>query len=298
MTWCRGLEAWMKQDVPLAGYTTYRIGGRAAYFLTPPDASAFATAYRAARASGLPVWVMGLGSNLLVDDAGVEGIVLSTRGLTAFDGSPDDPMVTAGAGLSLQQVVRWAAKHGRSGLEAMAGIPGSVGGAVVMNAGTPEGCIADAVYAVWCADGDGRLYRRGALDVAWDYRRTNLSDPVVEVEFRLRRGDAERVQAAVDAALERKRGRQPVELPSAGCFFKNPPGDAAGRLIEAAGLKGFRVGSAEVSAKHANFIVNHGGARAADVRAVGRAVRDRVNERFGILLENEVRLWPDVSGWA
>lgn len=296
MNWRSGLEDILEHDAPLSERTTFHIGGTAEFLLTPRDTASFARAYKAACASGLPVRVLGCGSNLLVDDAGVPGIILSTAGLRTRGPVDANGIMRVAAGANLKQLVSWCAQSGLNGLECLAGIPGTVGGAVVMNAGAYNGSIGAAVRTVWCVARDGKLFRRDCADVEWAYRRTDIDAPVVEVEFKLGRENSDSVLDRMADALITKHRAQPVGIPSAGCFFKNPPGDSAGRLIDAAGLKGISVGHASVSAQHANFIVNHGGASSSDVLRLFRTVKDNVRERFGVALENEVRFWPSAGG--
>ena len=291
MAWYCGLESMLKRDVPLAERTTFRIGGPASFFLEPPDERAFGRAYAAAKASGLPVRVLGGGSNLLVANEGVAGIVLATARLCDSAPVVARNRLRARAGTPLATVVDWAAQAGLRGLGCLAGIPGTVGGAVWMNAGGRNGCVGECVDAVWCAGEDGSIFMQRGRDVGWGYRSTDISHPIVAVEFVLESDQPGRLRDEVAEALKAKRRTQPVALPSAGCFFKNPRNDSAGRLIERAGLKGLRVGAARVSQTHANFIVNMGGATAGDVRLLCRRIRDCVCELFGVELETEVHLW-------
>jgi UDP-N-acetylmuramate dehydrogenase len=251
--------------------------------------------------SRLPVFILGGGSNLLVSDHGVPGIVICTTKLAdksmpaqsyaTFSEHAAGSLVQLRAGTNLEKAVLWTARAGLSGLECLAGIPGTVGGAVRMNAGGRYGMICDAVAAVWCVDTQGRIYQRTADDIQWGYRATDLGDPIVRVEFDLKRKPAEAVRLQRAKILSEKRASQPVQQHSAGCFFKNPGEDKAGELIEMAGLKGYRIGEACVSPKHANFIVNLGGATANDVLALTDTVRDRVYAEFDVSLENEVSTW-------
>lgn len=298
MSWHRGLDHIIQRDVSLAPHTTFRIGGKAEYLATPRDGREFGAVYAAARKSGLPVHILGLGSNLLVADEGVPGVVVATRRMCRMYETRRDGVVRVEAGVPLQRLIGWAVSRGLAGVEMLVCIPGSVGGAVVMNAGTPEATIGEAVVGVWCVDGAGRLFRRDAADVSWGYRTTDINEPVVEVEVALRPEDPDEIQSRMTAALRRRQVTQPLDLPSAGCFFRNPPGDAAGRLLDLAGMKGARLGGAEVSAKHANFIVNRGGARASDVVALARMASERVFTAFGVRLEEEVRFWPCLAASA
>ena len=298
MNWYAGLETTPEHNVSLSEYTTFRIGGRARFMLAPAHTDDFAAAYCAARRAGLPVHVLGNGTNLLVADEGVAGVVLSTRGLCECEAVSDGEIIRAGAGLCLRQLVGWTARTGLKGLEFLAGVPGTVGGALYMNAGSAGEGIGSRVTAVWCVDDKGIVSRRKGDTIAWGYRQTDITQPIVRAEFRLQRDDPEMLIERMAESLLAKRRTQPVAAASAGCFFKNPPGDSAGRLIDAAGLKGARVGNAAVSARHANFIVNYGGAKASDVFRLCKVVRERVRYQFGIVLENEVCFWPGAPGWT
>ena len=301
MSWYSGLESFVRLDESLANRTTFAIGGRAAYFVEPATEAEFAAGFAAAVRSRLPVFILGGGSNLLVSDQGVPGIVICTTKMAdkampaqshfSFSEHAAGSLVQFRAGTSLEKTVLWTARAGLSGLEALAGIPGTVGGAVRMNAGGRYGMICDAVHAVWCVDPQGRIYMRNGEDIQWGYRATDMGDPIVRVAFDLKRKPPEAVRLQRSRILSEKRASQPVQQHSAGCFFKNPGEDKAGELIEMAGLKGYRVGEACVSLKHANFIVNLGGATATDVLALSDTVRDRVYAEFDVSLENEVSTW-------
>ena len=292
MPWHRGLEPFLKRCEPLAVRTTFRIGGAAAFFLEPPDEDAFADAYAASRRSGLPVRILGGGSNVLITDEGVRGVVLSTAGLRGPTGAAEQGKVRAQAGTSLSGLIRWAVRHGLAGIEGLAGIPGTVGGAVCMNAGGRDGTIGERVATVWCLGRDGKTFARQGRDVRWGYRSTDIGEPVTAVELLLDRDRPAKIRERIETTLAAKLESQPVAEMSAGCFFKNPRGASAGKLIDDAGMKGKRVGKACVSSRHANFIVNLGGATADDVLALCGQVRERVREQHGVLLENEVRCWP------
>ena len=295
MSWYDGLEDILRRNEPLAKRTTFRIGGPAATFLEPDDERQFALAYSAALRSGLPVHILGGGSNLLICDEGVPGVVLSTALLQSGAPAVHEGRVVVRAGMRLSRLVRWTAQSGLAGLECLAGIPGTVGGAVRMNAGGRYGCVGGRVEAIWCADRRGETVMRQARHVRWGYRSTDIAEPILAVEFQLERDSAGKTEGRLTEILEEKRSSQPVELRSAGCFFKNPPKESAGRLIDGAGMKGRRVGGACVSDKHANFIVNLGGATARDVLALSTQVRERVRECFRVSLESEVCYWPQAA---
>ncbi|SRR5258706_14778546 len=295
MTWPGGSKRSVASRFPLSRATTFRIGGPAEWAARPSTAAEAAEVLRAAREEGLPVRCVGMGSNLLVSDEGVGGLVLLMRGLSSirFDGD----RVAFGAGVTNAQAVKATRSRGLSGLECLVGYPGTLGGAVRMNAGGAHGYVGPLVEEVHGVDGEGRAVVRAGRDCAFRYRGSALEDLVVtEVVLRLPTGeDPEEYALRCRAVYDRKRASQPLRMHSAGCVWKNPPGDAAGRLVEAAGLKGRRVGGAEVSAVHANFIVNRGGATCAAVLALMEEVRLRVLDASGIALEPEVIHWSDAA---
>jgi UDP-N-acetylmuramate dehydrogenase len=278
----------LKTDEPLARHTTWGIGGPADYYLELKNQNELIQLILWARAHGLPVTPLGQGSNVLVGDTGVRGVTFRLRGefeRWRFDGD----VVHAGAGVLLPTLSRAAAERGLTGAEPFCGIPGTVGGALQTNAGTPEGDIGGRVRAATVVDADGvvRVLQRG--DMSFSYRRSSLAGAtVLSVDLQLRAGSKNDILAAVDRQLKRRAQRQPLGTRNCGSVFKNPTGDHAARLIEAAGLKGLRVGGAQVSLKHANFIENVAHATAADVRALIDTARRTVQERFGVALELEV----------
>jgi UDP-N-acetylmuramate dehydrogenase len=237
-----------------------------------------------------------MGSNLLVADEGVGGVVLLMRGLGGI--GIDGTRVTFGAGVTNSQAVKATRARGLSGLECLVGYPGTLGGAVRMNAGGAPGYMGPLVEQVRGVDGSGRTVVRAGKDCGFRYRGSDLGDLVVtEVTLRLR-GDLDPEEYALRcrAIYDRKRETQPLRMHSAGCVWKNPPGDAAGRLVEAAGMKGRRAGGAEVSTVHANFIVNRGGATCAGVLSLMEEVRLRVLDASGVSLEREVIHWRAREG--
>jgi UDP-N-acetylmuramate dehydrogenase len=292
MSWYRGFEEILTREAALACRTTFGIGGVAEALLEPRDAEEFAAAWAAACASGLPVRLLGGGSNLLVPDEGVRGVVVATTRLNTPAAQEGERVIVA-AGLELRRLLRFAMARGLSGLEGLVGIPGTVGGAVRMNAGGRHGSIGRRVERVWCATREGRIVERAGAEVAWGYRETDLRDPVLRVELKLVGETAEGVRERTRGILRDKARAQPLAAHSAGCFFRNPPQREAWRLIDEAGLKGFHVGDAAVSRKHANFVINLGRATAADVLSLSGAVRERVRDRSGIVLENEVHCWAE-----
>lgn len=274
----------------MSRHTSFRVGGPADLYVRPADFPSLEAARAILAEAGLPVLVIGLGTNLLVRDGGIRGAVVSTARLSGW--RVDGTRMLAQSGSPLAALAREAARQGLSGLEFAAGIPGTLGGAVVMNAGAHGMSMADVVERVTVQGRGGRtVLHRDELE--FTYRSSSLRGRdlvVVEAVLNLRPSSGAEVRQRMQALLEVRRRTQPRGVPSAGSFFRNPPGVAAGFLIEQAGCKGMRVGGAEVSPVHANFLVNVGGATAADILALAARVRERVAERFGLWLEPEVEI--------
>lgn len=287
-----------KTDEPLSRHTTLRIGGAAAVAILPKSDDEVLLALSAVRRADVPLFVLGGGSNLLAPDRGYAGAVLLTGGLSSLsvehrtDGSAT---VTAGAGVSLSVLARRMAAESLTGAEFLYGIPGTVGGAVVMNAGAYGGEIGQILFSSRYIDvRDPTAVRERSLsEHSYGYRESAyLADPsllVLSATLTLRAGDRAEIEWEMDRLMTQRREKQPLEYPSAGSFFKRPVGAFAGKLIEDCGLKGYRIGGAEVSEKHAGFLVNRGGATEADVRALAAYVRETVLRETGYLLESEVR---------
>ncbi len=278
-------------DEPMSKHTSFRIGGPADLFVTPDDIDELRDVIAACRAAGVPHFVLGCGSDLLVADEGYRGVIVScTKGLVnvAIDGET----MACQAGVPLREASEMACELGLSGLEFACGIPGSVGGACFMNAGAYGGCVADVLESVRCLMPDGTQQSLPVEELALGYRASRVRDEglvVLSATFRLHEGDQDDIRARMDDFTQRRRKKQPLELPSAGSTFKRPEGHFAGKLITDAGLKGYARGGASVSTKHAGFVVNNGGATAADVHAVIRHVQDEVERQFGVRLEPELR---------
>jgi UDP-N-acetylmuramate dehydrogenase len=278
-------------DVPLSRFTSLRVGGAADALASPPDREALARTLRACAEHRLPVTLLGSGFNTLVRDGGVEGVVLRLAALREIRREGTD--LVAEAGVSHASLTRHCTQQGLAGLEFAAGIPGTVGGWIAMNAGVPGREVKDAVRAVEVMEADGASRCLPADALRFEYRRAPglpAGAVVVAAAFRVRESSPEEVQGEVDRHLEKRARTQPLDAPSCGSVFKNPPGDFAGRLIEAAGLKGARSGGAEISQVHANFIVNRGGATARDVLDLIDRARREVRLRSGVELEPEVRI--------
>jgi UDP-N-acetylmuramate dehydrogenase len=285
----------VRADEPLARHTSFRIGGPADVLATPDTALELAAIARAAAQAGASLTILGGGSNMLVGDGGIRGVVVKLgRGFRRVVW--DAPCVEAGAAVQLGRLARDAVERGLAGLEYAEGIPGTVGGALFMNAGAYGGEVSDTVDEVEGVDATGAVRRLPRTSLAFVYRRTVLPAGflVTAVRFRLRPEASAEVQARLAHARDRRTASQPHGQANAGSIFKNPPGDHAGRLVEAAGLKGARVGGARISEQHGNFIVNEGAARATDVQALMQEAQRVVWERSGVWLEPEVRL---VGSW-
>jgi UDP-N-acetylmuramate dehydrogenase len=281
----------LRTGAPLAELTSFRIGGPADVLLAVESEDELRAAMAAAWCARVPAFCLGAGTNLLVSDRGVRGLVIHLgEGFTRLEF--DDMKVRAGAAAQFGALVEDAVDRGLKGLEFGEGIPGSVGGGLVMNAGAFGGEIARVVRLVHGVDEQGQSIALTGAEVKFSYRRTELPPRFVitQVDFELERGDREQLRARVAELKAKRAARQPRGLPNAGSIFKNPPGAFAGRLLENAGLKGTRLGAAAFSAEHANFIVNLGGARAEDVRALIELARNRVKEQSGVALEAEVRM--------
>lgn len=282
-------------DCPMARFSTLRVGGPAAALVEPASMADLERLVRGLQERGLPWYVVGGGSNILVREAGFAGVVIHLGRKFAAISEPladgERMEVSVAAGCSLTRLAGWCAEQGVSGLEFASGIPGTVGGAVVMNAGAWGGEMAQVVAAVTVVDPRGEVAELEREEIPFSYRSWGLSDLVVaEVTFSLGRGERKDIEAVSRELAGRRRELQPLSLPSAGSFFKNPPGDAAGRLIERAGLKGFQVGGAMVSPLHANFLVNVGEATADDFIALMEVVRKKVLAMSGVWLEPEVHI--------
>jgi UDP-N-acetylmuramate dehydrogenase len=275
---------------PLSFHTSLRIGGPADIFVVPQDVDDIRHALMYAEREQLPVAVVGGGNNLLVRDRGIRGVVLKLEGCLGraeFHGEE----AIAGAGVSLSALIREAAALNLGGIECLVGIPATIGGALAMNAGTTDGWIGDFVSAVYFLHADGSIGEfkpSGGID----YRAFHPPAGCVLVGCRLQlqRRPLPEIQKDIKTRLKQKKSTQPLALASAGYVWKNPPGDLATRLIEKSGLRGKRLNGAEISSKHTNFIVNRGGASAADIIALMELTRDRVYTQFGVVLETEIRI--------
>ena len=286
------LEGKVLYQEPLSRHTTFRIGGPADYYVMPESVEECKKVIALCRQYQVPFQVMGNGSNLLCADDGVEGVIIDVvRGLNQCQVDVEQHRITAQAGVMLSVLARKAQAAGLTGLEFAAGIPGSAGGALVMNAGAYGGEMKQVVCQarVLTTEGQERIVSVEELDLAYRHSAIRANGWIVlEVTYELKAGDADEIRRTMDDLAVRRREKQPLEFPSAGSTFKRPVGYFAAQLIDEAGLKGFTVGGAQVSEKHAGFVINRKGATAADVMALCEAVKEKIRQRVGVELEMEV----------
>ncbi|MEO6435583.1 MAG: UDP-N-acetylmuramate dehydrogenase [Tepidisphaeraceae bacterium] len=288
-----GLEDLVTENEPLAPHTWYKICGPARWFVRPRSVEELQEASRRCAENGVPIYVLGLGANLLVGDNGVDGAVFRLDEdywrRVKFEGTT----LEVGAGADMQRLVLRTVRQGLSGIECLAGIPGTVGGGVRMNAGGKFGDIGALITRVQVMDVTGLLFERTKDDLVFDYRSTNISARfILSATLELEEEEPDRIMKKTKEIWMYKRNTQPLNTKNCGCIFKNPRGLSAGALIDQAGLKGFKVGGAEVSEKHANFIIAHPGCRADDVMKLVKLIREKVFEKNEIHLESEVQIWP------
>ena len=275
---------------PMSAHTTFKIGGAADILITVKTIDELQTAVNACKASDIPVMILGNGSNLLVSDNGIEGAVITLDG-DFKEITVDGDTITSGAGAKLSRLCSVALENSLTGLEFAYGIPGSVGGAMYMNAGAYGGEMKDVALSVTALTPDGEIREVPAEDLQLGYRtsvfKTN-GDIILFSKYKLEQGDQAAIKAKMDDVMDRRKTKQPLEFPSAGSVFKRPEGAFAGTLIEQCGLKGKTVGGAQVSEKHAGFIINIGGATCDDVMGLVKLVQDTVKAETGYFLEREI----------
>ena len=286
----------IRENVPLGKMTTFRCGGNAACFVSPKDARELSELLTFLRDEGEAVFLLGRGSNILVSDSGFSGTVLSMREHFSDIAVSDDGKIRAGSGALMPDVSREALSRGLSGLEFMAGIPGTIGGGVRMNAGAYGSEIRDIILeaTLLLPDGTVRYFKKDELALSYRHSRIpELSAVVIEAVFQGIPKKTEEIRARMDDLQQRRRDKQPLNYGSAGSTFKRPEGYFAGKLIQDAGMKGFRIGDAAISEKHAGFVVNLGSASSSDVYRVISAVQREVMRQFSVRLEREVILLGD-----
>ncbi|MCF6355344.1 MAG: UDP-N-acetylmuramate dehydrogenase [Candidatus Polarisedimenticolaceae bacterium] len=286
-----GWQGVMLYDEPLARHTSWRVGGPARRFYRPAESADLACFLQQLPADEPLLW-LGMGSNLLVRDGGFNGTVIAIQGCLSRIAVTEDDLLWAEAGVTSAQVARFAARAGLCGVEFLAGIPGTLGGALAINAGAFGGEIWPLVERVETLDQAGRVRVRKPEDFTVGYRKVVAPEGewFIAAWLRLEQGDVAKGQARIRQLLEQRAATQPLGLPSCGSVFRNPPGDYAARLIESAGLKGSAIGGACVSEKHANFIINTGAATAADIEQLIKKVQQQVAAVHGVELQTEVRI--------
>ena len=289
-----GLEELVKSDYPLAKSTWYGLGGPADYFIRPKTIEQLQEVVRRCNENHIPIYPLGLGSNLLIGDAGLRGAVikLDAEQFSEIEFEPDESGLTAWAGAELSTLVLTCVKKGLSGLEPLTGIPGSIGGAIKMNAGGNFGDFGAVVQSVRLMDNQGNVFETSKPELVFDYRCTNITAQfILNARLQFGAGDPEQIMRTVKEIWIYKKNSQPLNTKNAGCIFKNPRGVSAGALIDRAGLKGHRIGGATVSDKHANFIIARKGCKSRDVMQLIEMIKKSVKEQFDTELELEIEIW-------
>ena len=286
--------AFVREQEPMSAHTTFRAGGPARYFVTPEGEKELAAVLAACREAEKAYYILGNGSNLLVSDAGYPGvmILLGSQFTEVVRPESEPGVYELGAGVLLSRAAREAQKDGMTGFEFAAGIPGTVGGAAVMNAGAYGGELKDVLESVRVMTPDGEVKELKTEELDLGYRHSCIPERgyiVLSARIRLEKGDPEAIRVRMDELAAKRREKQPLEYPSAGSTFKRPEGYFAGKLVQDAGLRGFRVGDAMVSEKHCGFVINAGEATAAQVDELMKQVSAKVREQFGVTLEPEVK---------
>ncbi len=287
-----GLDKIVETNHSLADHTWYGLGGPADYFIRPQSIEQLKEVVQRCNENKIRIYVMGFGSNLLISDQGLRAAVIKLDSeqfeQTQFDGE----QVTTWAGAELSKLVLTCVQKGLSGIEALIGIPGSIGGAVKMNAGGNFGDIGAAVETVTLMDSQGNVFEKSKPELMFDYRRTNITAKfILNARLKLAAGDPEQIMRTVKEIWIYKKNTQPLNTKNSGCIFKNPRGVSAGALIDRAGLKGLQIGGGAVSEKHANFIIAEKGCKSRDVIRLIDAIKQRVKEQFDIELEPEIEIW-------
>jgi UDP-N-acetylmuramate dehydrogenase len=287
-----GLEHCICRDEPLAAHTWFNLGGPAEFFAEPTTVEELALLVRRCREQEIPLRLIGGGSNLLVRDEGVPGVVVQLSAPAFGQIEVGKQSIRAGGGAKLGHVISTAVREGLAGLEVLVGIPGSIGGALHGNAGAASGDIGQWTHGATVMTHTGEIVTRQPGELSFGYRKSSLDELVIlSAEFRLDQGDPHQLTRRMQKQWITKKASQPLAHQSAGCIFKNPQGVSAGMLIDQAGLKGTRIGGAEVSERHANFIVADSSATAADVLRLIELVRSTVAERMGVELKLEIEIW-------
>lgn len=286
-------ECLIYHSVPLAGYTSYKVGGDAQWYVEPKTQKDLEAIFAWVGKRQIPFTCIGKGSNLLISDQGIEGLVINSRYWKNYDFIPEEYMVKVGAGYSLPKLAWQMAKKGWRGLEWAVGIPATVGGAVVMNAGAHKGCMSDVLLSALVAYSDGEIAELTNQDLKYSYRTSILQQKqamVISATLKLQGGETkEEMMLSTNKNFQHRKNTQPYDKPSCGSVFRNPDTKSAGWLIEQTGLKGYQIGNAQVSHRHANFILNLGSANAKDIHDLIYHVQEEVSNRWSIHLHPEVK---------
>lgn len=292
MNWWKNLKGKIILEEPLKRHTTFKIGGPARFFIEPYNIADLKLLLTSTKKYKIPILVIGQGSNLLISDKGVKGIVLQLNSAFFRRIFIKRNCLEAGSGVSLRQLIKLAEEHSLSGVEFLAGIPGTVGGALAMNAGAWCRNIGDLVQKVAVMDYNGNIKILSKKDIKFEYRKSSLRKFIIlSACIKLAKKNKEEIRDSIRKYLEYRRNTQDASLPNAGCVFKNPHRESAGRLIDLCGLKGKRIGGASVSLRHANFILNQKCALARDVIKLIALIKKRVKHKFNINLEPEIKIW-------
>lgn len=287
-----GLEKIVEKNYPLGKSTWFGLGGSADYLIQPQDTDQLADVVRRCSENSIAVKVLGFGSNLLVQDKGVKGAVIKLSGSDFAGVEFNGDVLTVGAGADLNKIVLDCIRKGLGGIEMLGGIPGSVGGAVRMNAGGHFGDFGSAVESVTMMDNEGNIFEKAKPELSFDYRSANITAKfILGAKVKLCQADPQQLLKIVKEVWIYKKNTQPLNTKSAGCVFKNPRGMSAGAMIDRAGLKGTKIGGAVVSEKHANFIIAQDGCKSSDVVAIIEKIRKQVKEKFNVQLELEIEIW-------
>jgi len=287
-----GLDKIVETNYPLAKRTWYGLGGRADYFIRPQTVEQLKKVVQRCNENNIAIYVMGFGSNLLISDDGLRAAVIKLEADQLAQIQFEGEQLTAWAGAELSRLVLTCVQKGLSGIEALTGIPGSIGGAVKMNAGGAFGDIGTSVETVTLMDAQGNVFEKSKPELMFDYRQTNITAKfILNATLKLATADPEQIMRTVKETWIYKKNNQPLNTKNSGCIFKNPRGVSAGALIDRAGLKGLQIGAASVSEKHANFIIAQKGCKSRDVMRLIDVIKQRVKEQFGIELKLEIEIW-------
>lgn len=290
MSWPKNLA--IRADYLLREKTTFKIGGPARFFCEPRNVEELTALVKLARQNKIPVFILGSGSNILISDNGVKGLVIKLSSPYFKRLIQEGNAIRAGSGIGLNQLIKFAQDKSLSGLEFLIGIPGSLGGALAMNAGCWEFCIGDLIKEVEVMDKIGRIKVLKREEIKFEYRRSSLANYIILGSLLgLKQGNRTKIKKNIKMYLEKRFKLQGLTGPNAGCIFKNPKNHYAGKLIDRCGLKGRNIGGAFISSRHANFIVNKGKAGANDVLRLIRLVKKQVKDRFNVDLQPEIKIW-------